>query len=186
MNITRMKNKSLTLWLGILTSCMALMATGLTARANELYAANTTESTTQSGTVATNDHGGLGIGVILGEPTGFTLKYWLNQRNAFDVGAAWSFEDPGYFELYGDYLFHFFDLIKVPRGELPLYAGVGGRIAIPDSGSTRAGLRLPVGLAYEFADVPVEVFVEVAPIVDFAPSTELRWNGGIGVRFYFR
>ena len=177
-------SKSLKYWLS--ASCVAWAATAPLAGADALYAAAATESTPQSGSVVTNDHGGLGVGVILGEPTGFTMKYWLTKRNAFDLGAAWSFEPDGYFELYGDYLFHFFDLIKVPEGELPLYVGVGGRVAIPDSGSTLAGVRIPVGLAYEFAKAPVEVFVEIAPIVDVAPSTELRWNGGIGVRYYFR
>jgi hypothetical protein len=171
---------------GLCISCVVWAATAPLAAANELYAASTTESTPQTGNVVTNYHGGLGVGVILGEPTGFTMKYWLARNHAFDLGAAWAFEPNGYFELYGDYLFHFFDLIKVPRGELPFYVGVGARVAIPDAGSTLVGVRIPVGLAYEFEQVPVEVFVEIAPIVDVAPSTELRWNGGIGVRYYFR
>ena len=186
MNRSIMRHKRPVFWMSILTAGAAIFVPELTARGNELYAASTTESATQSGTAAASDHGGFGVGVILGEPTGFTAKYWLTRKTAFDVGAAWSFESSGYFELYGDWLYHIFDLIKVPQGELPLYLGVGGRIAIPEEGYTRAGVRIPVGLAYEFADAPLEVFVEVAPIVDFAPSTELRWNGGIGVRFYFR
>ena len=104
----RMKYESLTRWLGVVTTSLAVAATGLTARANELYAATTTETAVQSGTVATNDHGGFGLGVILGQPTGFTMKYWLTRKTAFDVGAAWSFESNGYFQLYGDWLYHVF------------------------------------------------------------------------------
>ncbi len=132
------------------------------------------------------DHGGLGVGVIIGEPTGFTMKYWLSNPTAIDLTAAWSFDDPGYFVLNSDFLYHKFDLFKVNNGELPLYFGVGGRVAIPEHGDTRAGVRIPIGIAYEFHGLPIEVFGELAPIVDFAPSTQARLNGGIGVRFYFR
>jgi hypothetical protein len=114
------------------------------------------------------------------------MKYWLSRETAVDVGLAWSFEDEKSFHLHGDYLFHIFDLVLVDYGELPLYVGVGGRVKVPDHGDTRAGVRLPVGVAYEFPDAPVELFAEVAPIVDLTPATQLRWNGGVGVRFYFR
>ncbi len=33
---------------------------------------------------------------------------------------------------------------------------------------------------------PIDVFLEIAPIVDLAPATELSVNGGIGIRFYFQ
>jgi hypothetical protein len=151
---------------------------------------SSTNSTPTTGSAVTNQpagHGGFGAGVILGQPTGFTIKYWLSQKMAIDAGAAWSWENnDGYFDLYGDFLYHKFDLIPVPKGELPLYFGVGARVAIPDHGSTLAGIRIPVGLAYEIPDLPIEVFGEVAPIVDFAPSTDLHWNGGVGVRYFFR
>ena len=32
-----------------------------------------------------------GAGVILGEPIGASLKYWLNERIALDAAVAWSF-----------------------------------------------------------------------------------------------
>jgi hypothetical protein len=146
-------------------------------------AATSTGSTTG---VSSSDHGGLGVGVIIGDPTGLSMKYWLSEETAVDMAAAWSFQDDGYFDLHSDFLFHKFDLIPVDKGELPLYFGVGGRIDVPGHGDTRLGVRIPVGLAYEFGDAPVEVFAEVAPIVDVVPATQLRWNGGIGVRFYFR
>ena len=131
-------------------------------------------------------HGHFGAGLLVGEPTGLSLKYWLSEKNAVDLGAAWSFEDHSAFQLHSDFLTHKFDLFPINSGELPLYFGVGGRVKIPDHGSTRAGVRVPVGISYLFADIPVEVFAEVAPIVDVTPATQLRFNGGIGVRYYFK
>jgi hypothetical protein len=149
---------------------------------------NTTSMATNSASSMPvyGDHGGLGLGVIIGEPTGFTMKYWLSRPTAIDLTAAWSFDEPGYFEVNSDFLYHKFDLFKIDNGELPIYFGVGGRVAIPEHGDTLAGVRIPVGIAYEFHGIPLEVFGELAPIVDFAPSTQARLNGGIGIRFYFR
>ena len=127
----------------------------------------------------------LGIGFSAGEPTGLSLKYWLTEKFAVDAGGGYSFANSEGFQMYSDFLFHKFDLIHVPRGELPLYFGVGGRLKFPEHGDNIAGLRLPVGLSYLFPDTPLELFAEVAPIVDVSPVGELRWNGGIGLRYYF-
>ena len=170
----------------LLLSLGGTRSAALAAQASEGTKTNVVQSTSAADASSNTNQTGFGLGVILGAPTGFTMKYWLAHNTAIDAGAAWSFESDGYFELYGDFLYHKFDLIHVDRGELPLYFGVGARVAIPDHGSTLAGVRIPVGLAYEIPEMPLEVFAEVAPVVDFAPSTELRWNGGVGIRYFFR
>jgi len=35
----------------------------------------------------------LGVGVIVGEPTGASVKYWLNDTLAVDGAAGWSLHD---------------------------------------------------------------------------------------------
>jgi hypothetical protein len=130
--------------------------------------------------------GSFGIGLIAGEPTGLTLKYWFTDRMAMDLGAGWSFAGEDSLQLSGDWLYHVFDLVHVDHGELPFYVGLGGRLKFSDNGDTRVGVRLPIGMAYEFEDVPLELFAEVAPVIDVAPATQLKWNGGIGIRYFFR
>ncbi len=129
--------------------------------------------------------GRFGIGVILGEPTGLSAKVWLSQKTAVDMGLAYSFDQPADFHLHGDFLFHNFDLLPVDNGQLPVYFGVGARVKFERRADTRCGVRFPVGLAYMFANTPVDVFVEVAPIMDFTPKTKLAFNGGVGVRYFF-
>ena len=124
------------------------------------------------------------LGVILGEPTGFSAKYWTTVSTALDFGAAWSFEGDGQFHFHCDYLFHNFDLIKVDRGSLPVYFGIGGRVRF-DEGDSRLGLRIPIGAEYLFDAYPMSLFFEIAPIVDFAPETEASVNGGFGIRYVF-
>lgn len=129
--------------------------------------------------------GSFGLGVLAGEPVGASAKLWLSEKTAIDAGAGWSWVDPHGFQLHGDFLFHKFNLFHVGEGELPLYFGVGGRVKFVEHGDNRAGIRGPVGLSYFIPHSRFEVFAEVAPILDVAPTTSLEWNGGVGFRFYF-
>jgi hypothetical protein len=141
-------------------------------------------SSGQTGSI--HEAGSLGAGVLLGEPMGVSVKYWLSDKTAIDGGAGWSFAAPDGFQLHGDFLFHKFDLFHVGEGELPLYFGVGGRVKFVENGDNRAGIRGPVGISYLFPNWRWELFAEVAPTLDLAPFTRLEWNGGIGLRYYFR
>jgi hypothetical protein len=136
-----------------------------------------------------NHEGAIGVGPMIGEPMGVTAKFWFNRKMAADAGVGWSFENPDGVQLHADFLYHFFDLFhNVGDGELPLYVGGGARLKFPDDSGqdNRAGIRFPVGAAYLCHNRPLEFYIEVAPILDVAPITQLRWNGGIGLRYYFR
>jgi hypothetical protein len=124
-----------------------------------------------------------GLGILIGEPTGVSWKYWVSGENALDGGLAWSFRHSGYAHVHVDYLWHFAGAIPRAEGLIP-YVGIGGRLAA-GRGDGILGVRIPVGLAYWARRVPIEAFLELAPILDLAPATELAANGGIGVRFYF-
>ena len=126
---------------------------------------------------------GFGIGIVLGEPTGVSAKLWTSSSNAFDFAAAWSFNDDGHLLLQADYVWHSFDLISVSSGRLPLYYGIGGRVIFADD--PLIGVRIPVGLNYQFATAPIDIFVEIVPILDLIPSTDFDLGGGLGARFWF-
>lgn len=124
------------------------------------------------------------LGVILGEPTGLSAKYWTSRENALDFGAAWSFQRSGQFHFHVDYLFHNYEFFQVDPGSLPIYFGIGGRVRF-DGDDNRVGLRLVLGAEYLTSAYPMSVFFEIAPIVDFAPETEADLNGGLGIRYVF-
>jgi hypothetical protein len=126
---------------------------------------------------------GAGLGVIIGEPTGVSAKFWTSSHNAIDAAVAYSFRRRGYFHLHADYLWHFPNVIKSTE-RFPLYAGVGGRLGV-GRGSSIFGIRIAGGIAYWVRDAPIEVFFELAPIVDLAPETGVSGNAGIGARFFF-
>ena len=132
--------------------------------------------------VTAQDHG-FGMGLILGEPTGLSAKLWTSGDNAFDFAAAWSFKGDGNLLLQADYVWHFFELMPVPSGKLPLYIGIGGRVVLADDPSF--GIRVPIGIDYLFADAPIDIFLELVPILDLSPETDFGVGGGLGIRYWF-
>jgi len=126
---------------------------------------------------------GIGLGLIIGEPTGISFKYWTGSTTAFDAALAWSFIDEGAFHIHGDYIFHNMRLISVPEGTLPFYYGIGARIKTAND--TKLGVRVPLGLAYLFSNAPVDIFLEVVPILDLTPKTDFSINAAIGARYFF-
>ena len=125
---------------------------------------------------------GFGLGIIIGEPTGVSLKTWVSQKHAVDAGIAWSLTND-WFHIHADYLIHNFELIDVSQGELPFYFGFGARLGIGNNFTL--GARVPVGLAYLFEDAPLDVFVEVVPALQLINQIQFQMNGGIGIRYWF-
>ncbi len=128
---------------------------------------------------------GTGIGVILGEPTGLSLKTWTGRNTALDLGAAWSFTDEDKLHIHADWLKHFWGVLNEnTQGiELPLYCGIGGRVKLEDD--ARAGVRFVGGIDIIFEEAPIDIFVEIAPILDIAPETEFNGNANLGFRYWF-
>jgi hypothetical protein len=128
---------------------------------------------------------GFGLGIILGEPTGISFKNWLSRETALDGGLAWSFAGrETTFHLHADYLIHDFRAIR-SREKIPIYYGIGGRLKTSRHGDARIGVRGVAGVAFFLESAPIDFFFEVAPILDLAPATELRFNAGVGARYFF-
>lgn len=133
---------------------------------------------------ARGNGGDFGLGVILGEPSGVSIKVWNNERSAFDVGAAWSFAGSNdAIHLHGDYLLHSW-LDDIQDGSLAFYYGIGARVILSDP-DARLGVRVPLGLNYIIPNSQIDIFAEIVPILDLTPSTDFNGNGGIGIRYYF-
>lgn len=130
-----------------------------------------------------------GAGLYFGEPTGITVKGYLSDRMAVMAIGAWSFIDEAV-TLIGDVTYDFTNIpVHGPAITIPFYAGGGVKLGFDkrgkNSGRTVFGAHIPVGIALHFNNHPVELSFEIAPGVQFAPSTEFDLTGGLGVRFYF-
>ena len=137
-----------------------------------------------------NKEENFGLGLILGEPTGFSFKYWVNKEYAVDGGLAWSFVGNDGFQIHSDYLFHNYRLNN--SEQWPAYYGIGALLEFEKDegrrhdGDTIFGLRIPFGMSYLFEnDEPYEFFIELAPVLELAPDIDIGVNAAIGLRFYF-
>ena len=60
-----------------------------------------------SATICSAQESGFGIGIMLGEPTGISGKYWVEDNSAIDFGIAYSlFNSNNYLSLHADYIHH--------------------------------------------------------------------------------
>jgi hypothetical protein len=130
------------------------------------------------------EEGKFGIGVILGEPTGLSMKMLMSKTTAIAGALAWSFSGAGYLDSHADYLCYKYDLIKVKKGELPVYFGPGVHIGF--GSSILLGIRGVVGMDYIFSNAPWDIFIEVVPILELIPGTGLGFNTAIGTRYFFK
>lgn len=126
----------------------------------------------------------MGLGFMLGNPTGLNGKYWLEGNRAIDGGVAWSLGKHSDLSLHSDYLLHndsAFYLNDVHP--LDLYYGLGGRMEFADE--IELGVRVPVGLAHKLNGGKTDVFGEIAPIIDLFGRTGLEMHFALGGRYYF-
>lgn len=124
-----------------------------------------------------------GLGLILGEPTGLSLKQGLGGAIAVDLAVGWSFRGGGALDVHADGLVHPFQLLREGQGRLVAYFGLGPRIVARHDVAFAA--RIPVGLSALFDRSSLEFFVELVPELVLYPGTDVILEGGIGLRIYF-
>lgn len=126
---------------------------------------------------------GFGLGLMFGEPSGLSAKYWVSDTEAFDAGLGYAFfGDNSHFSLHVDYLNHRFDIIE-SRETLPIYYGFGVRLRTGDKDNF--GVRGVAGIAYHLREVPIDIFFEIAPVFQLFPETKLKVDASLGGRYYF-
>jgi len=138
------------------------------------------------------DKGTLGVGIILGEPTGITAKLYLKDDQAIQAAVGSAFIGGG-LQIHGDYVFHPYILQTRPSFVLPVYVGPGVRLIDytngRDGSSFAIGARVVGGLLFDFREVPLDAFVEVAGVLEYqfkdGTGAGIKLNAGAGVRYYF-
>ncbi len=135
-----------------------------------------------------------GFGIMIGDPTGATLKLWTNRENAFvfDLGSSY-FGSP---RLNVDYLWHF-DAFHSSIAKL--YAGPGAAIGFGTShgffysdnngfyvrsGGAGLGVRGVFGVNVVPRNTPLEIFFEAGLLVGLSPDFGSAVDAALGLRFY--
>lgn len=147
-------------------------------------------------------NGKFGIGIELGGPTGLNGKYFLSGNTALNFGIGYDHERYyGYryrrrgIHLYLDHLWHPVELVQTEPFKLPFYVGVGVRVWDFDDrdevDGTAIGVRVPLGIAFDFNNIPLDIFIQLTFVVDFFlddyrdDSFGVHLEGSFGARFWF-
>lgn len=123
-------------------------------------------------------HAKFGIGFMVGEPNGITMKF----DNFPIIGIGYSFLGGNNNWLHAtlDYW-----ILNPPiSGQFHWYLGLGASIKYPAATGVGAGVRVPVGIQFIPTDL-LEFFLEGAPGVSILPAVGFDWQAALGVRFYF-
>ncbi|MGM0507135.1 MAG: hypothetical protein ACQER4_08135 [Bacteroidota bacterium] len=131
---------------------------------------------------------GFGIGGAIGGPDGISYKAWTSQDQAL-AGIVTFNASEGSSSFYTslDYLFHkYYSDLNWEVGDLHYYygGGAGFQWYSQDFVDEQFMLRLPAGFGFNFTDVPVDLFFELAPQIRVAPDFNFGFNGNLGFRFY--
>lgn len=143
---------------------------------------------------AAADGGPFGAGIILGEPSGLSLKLFLDARHALDAALDFSFVDDTLY-VHADYLLHFsgWAVRGGTQHHFIPYVGVGGKIGVHDRGgkhhdddaSGAIGVRVPLGIAWIPGKAPIDIFLEIVPGLFILPETDPDLDAGLGIRYFF-
>jgi len=126
-----------------------------------------------------------GVGIILGEPTGISGEYRLDESNSINIGIAYSlFTNINKFSIHVDFVNHIFQFGEA-KLEFPLYYGFGFRWRVKNGVEPGLGVRGVAGLKWISADFPIAGFLEISPVFELFPETKLGFDAGLGVRYYF-
>lgn len=130
---------------------------------------------------------GFGVGAAIGGPDGLSYKAWTGSNSAIAGVLTFNVSDNfTSFYTHADYLVHkFYDDLDWEIGNLFYYYGGGIGFEWYDSDiDDRLSIRLPAGFGFNFTDVPVDIYLELAPTITVSPDFNFFFNGNMGFRFY--
>jgi len=140
-------------------------------------------------TPAENEYG---IGLMVGEPTAVTGKYFINKNSALDAGLGLSILNNGIW-LHSDYIYQLWDVFDTTQ-DLPVYFGAGAVLhnrEIKNDNKDKEskldfGPRVLVGVEFHPEKYRFSFFGEVALNFFILHEIEIAPGLALGVRYYFQ
>lgn len=134
---------------------------------------------------AQDQDSGLGLGFILGSPTGININWAFDENQAWDLQFGWS---RSMHHLNLSYQVWNFRAFNVDGVILDWYYGAGlhsyhrNRYRAEDK--EELGLRVPLGIAHQLRDFPsVCIYGELGPTLNLVDESSFVVDFGVGVRF---
>lgn len=132
----------------------------------------------------------LGLGLIVGSPSGISLEKPLNDTHSIDALLAYSKDK---LRVHATYLTKFYLQTKINEVNAEWYYGLGGGLWVRDDNNDKdqdvdtEGLfaRFSIGMNFIFPESPIKAFAELGINGDVFPQTDAMITAGIGARYYF-
>jgi len=142
-----------------------------------------------------------GIGFSVGEPTAVSARIWTSRQNSWDIGVGSSWI--GNPHIHADYLWHFNDAFN--SRIFSLYAGVGGILGTGDrddgwfvvykrgkkeerwyygDDDFAIAAKGVFGLNIIPRNTPLDIFLEIDPVIGLSPGFGFDIMPALGIRFY--
>jgi hypothetical protein len=135
------------------------------------------------GHVAFSQGRGLGLGLMIGEPTGISCKGWVTHSGAIQLGIGWpSTSHSGGTAIAAEYLWH--SHIFRSRESFPISYGLGAIFGVSNDINI-FGMRSAFGIAWWPHGSSFDIFLELNPTLYLKPSSTFELDFGFGVRYFF-
>lgn len=129
------------------------------------------------------------VGVILGDPSGLSAKMKYDGSHSLDGALAYSSGKHSGMQFHVDYLWDRARSWGTTQGPLDMYYGLGGRLISynddRDKSQISIGPRGSIGLSFNVHNPNIELFGELAMVLDVAPSISADLDAGVGARIRF-
>lgn len=125
-----------------------------------------------------------GIGGIIGDPDGISMKAWFSESTALAGAVSMNLGDDGSWLLVQADFLKQNTIVTWEEALLQTHFGGGLQIVSGDYVDNIA-LRAPIGIDVNAIDAPMEIFMEVVPTIDVDPEVYFYFSGAMGFRYYF-
>jgi len=134
--------------------------------------------------VLSSQNGQIGLGITLGNPTGITAQYRTGENTAVSAVFGRQISGINHLLLAADFLYHPWTFDS-ENDVIRLYAGPG--IGLGFVSDLNISLRAPLGGAYFFHSLPLQMFAEFVPALILKGEEGIRFRPGgyLGLRWFF-
>lgn len=137
-------------------------------------------SSSRSSSSSYGGSGKVGVGVIIGSISGLNVRILGGGQSAINFDLAWDSHD--HLFIAADYIINNRKPLQSLNG-FPIYYGLGAKVSTDDY----VGIRFILGTNFRLTDISrnLELFLEIAPGIQIAPSSDPDLDLGLGLRYYF-
>jgi hypothetical protein len=131
---------------------------------------------------------GRGVGIAAGEPSGIALALRPNDRSTFAGVIGWSLS-ASRLHVHTDYQITIARVQPDPALDVMLdfFVGAGASLDLGEwAGNTpTVAIRIPLGVSMSFGETPLDLYLELVPLMGLVPDTRTDLEGGVGLRVWF-